>query len=223
MWAMDKLFVYLNHSRQIDSDRVESDKLIEDDERTMRIIQKITNSIDPSIQITFDVPSNHENNMVLILDVQANVNENGKISYVLFQKPMQNRLKVMKNSAMPTQQKMQILTQECYRRIHNTSEDIPDEVKTRVLERFMEDLKLSGYDEHDRLRILKGGFNTFKNIKEKEQKGLRPFYRSNLFNKEARKDAKKMKKKTWFKGRNENHQVVMFVEALAPLSVYFFF
>ena len=86
---------------------------------------------------------------------------------------------------MPKQQRMQILTQECFRRLHNTSDDTPDEIRNEILNNFMKDLKQSGYNENDRLNVLKGGFKTFENLKTKERNRIRPFYRSNLFMKVA--------------------------------------
>ena len=123
---------------------------MEADKRTMLLIQKIANSIDPQIQFTFDVPSNYSDNMVPILDVKAGINEDNEIDYIFYQKPMQNRLVVPKQSAMPLQQKMTILTQECFRRLHNKRETIVDE-----------DLKTSGYSEQERQKITHSVPNAF--------------------------------------------------------------
>ena len=160
----------------------------------MEVIEKIANSIDPQIQITFDAPSNHDSNMVPILDVQAAINDDNKIVFMFYKKPIQNRLAVMKKSAMPMNKKIQVLTQKCLRRLHNTYDDIPEDKKKETLEQFMKDLRLSGYNELERLNILQGGFKTYENLKLKEKKGLRPFYRSNQFMKEERKQLKKKKK-----------------------------
>ena len=73
--------------------------------------------------------------------------------------------------------KMTILTQEVCRRLHNTKEDVPDDVKNEILNKYRENLKLSGYSEKKRLKIHEGGFKTFQNLKDKEEAGDRPFYR----------------------------------------------
>ena len=70
---------------------------------------------------------------------------------------------------------MTILTQECFRRLQNTSETTKDDTKICILNEFMIDLKLSGYDEKDRENILKGGINTYSKLKLKEQQGKRSF------------------------------------------------
>ena len=73
----------------------------------------------------------------------------------------------LKSAAMTMNQKMNIVTQQCFTRLHNTSEDADEEIKVKVLNEFMNDLQLSGYNEQDRLTILEGGVNTFRNLKEK--------------------------------------------------------
>ena len=73
---------------------------------------------------------------------------------------------------------MTILTQECFRRLHNTSESVSNEVKEDILNEYMVDLKLSGYNEKERHNILKGGINTYSKLKVKEKVGKRSFYRS---------------------------------------------
>merc|ERR1712082_272050 len=89
--------------------------------------------------------------MVPILDVKAKINSSSKeIVYMFYQKPMSNRLVTLKTSAMTMRQKMTILTQECFRRLHNSSPNLPVEKTKETLDRFMEDLVLSGYNENDR-------------------------------------------------------------------------
>ena len=98
-------------------------------------------------------------------------------------------------------QKFTIVTQQCFNRLHNTSEEVDDKVKVDILNEFMQELKESEYTETDREIILKGAINTYINLKIKEMKGVRPFYRDNYFEKSQRKFTKDSKKKNWFKGK----------------------
>ena len=149
----------------LNENKVESDKEIPDDERTMRIIQKIANSIDPHIQVTYDVQSNYSDKMVPILDIKATVNSDNEIDYIFYQKEISNRLVTLKDAAMTNKQKFDILTQQCFRRIHNTRETLQDDVKKAPLDRFMNYWKLSGYKENDRKNLLTGGLETFRKKK----------------------------------------------------------
>ena len=201
-----------NNQIVIHGDKVEEDKMIPSDVRTMNIIKQVANSIDKHIQVTYDVPSYHDDGYVPILDVKVKLNSNGKLEHIFYKKPMANRLTTLKSSAYSMKNKMTILTQECFRRLHNTSEFVSNETKANILNEFMIDLKLSGYNEQDRKNILRGGINTYSKLKIKETEGKRSFYRS--YN-EQKSESKDDKAKNWFKkGKNgSNFKSVMFVEA----------
>ena len=159
-------------------DQEEVDEDIPDDVRTMKIIQQIANEIDDQFKVTFDVPTNHEDGRVPILDIKVSVNSDNLIDYIFYQKPMASKKVILKSSAMSYRNKIITLTQECFRRLHNTSESIEESVKIVILNKFMKSLKLSGYGESERLLILESGLNTFEKLKKREVEGERPFQRS---------------------------------------------
>ena len=66
------------------NDKVDEDMFLHDDRRTMQVIQSIANSIDESIRITFDVPSNHEDGRVPILDVKVRIDETNRIEHIFY-------------------------------------------------------------------------------------------------------------------------------------------
>ena len=90
------------------------------------------------------------------------------------------------------------MTQEVFRRIHNTKAEAEESLRNEILDMFMIDLKHSGFNEKERLRILEGGFKTIENLQAKVAKGERPFYRPADFNKEERRKEKEKKKNEWF-------------------------
>ena len=181
----------------------------------MKVFQKIANSLDENIQVTFDCPSLNEDNMVPVLDVKLRVNSNGYIEYSFYRKPCANNLLVLKESALAMKNKFTILTHECFRRLHNCSDTLPEEEKVEILNKFMSDLKDSGYNEKERKNILEAGLKTFSNLKEKEKNGERPFYRSRFFQQDGKINLQHKKSRNWFKtGKNGNcFKSVMFVEA----------
>ena len=193
---------YVNNKLIVHNDKIEEDKSIPDDIRTMKIIQIIANNIDPTIKVTFDVPSNHDDGRVPILDVKIRIDEKGRAEHIFYKKPVANRLSTLKSSAYSMQNKMNILTQECFRRLHNTSDFVETEIKVKIINEFMEDLKLSGYTEKDRENILIGGVNTYERLREKERQNIRPFYRPR--EEQLVSGSKKINKvKNWFKKREE--------------------
>ena len=133
---------------------VEIDSNTEDDKITMVIIEDIANNIDENLKVTYDIPSNYEDLKVPILDVKAGLNDKNEIEYEFYKKPIANNLVTMKSSALSMNQKMTILTQQGFTVLHNTSEDVDDDVKLKHLNDFMQRLRISGYTESDRQNIL---------------------------------------------------------------------
>ena len=182
---------------------------------TKDVIKEIANNISEELKVTYDVESNYSDRKVPILDLKVGINNENKIEYHFYQKPMCNKTVILKNSAFSMNQKISSLTQECFRRLHNTSAKINEEIKIQILNEFMQSLHCSGYSENDRLNILKGGINTYIKLKCLELSGKRPFYRPNNFER-IQRDSSKLKKKTnWFKSDNceSKFKSVLFVDA----------
>ena len=154
---------------------VDNDSRTDDDKRTMGIIKEIANKIDENLKVTYDVPSNYEDRRVPILDVKAGIDDNDKIIYTFYKKPIANELVTLRSSALSMKQKMTILTQQGFTVLHNTSEDINDNVKVDLLNEFMYRLQISGYSESERENILRGSIKTYVNLKLKEYSNERPF------------------------------------------------
>ena len=95
---------------------------------------------------------------------------------------------------MPMRKKMKTLSQEVFRRLHNTKHELPWNIKVEILEKYMTELKASGYSEQDRFEVLKSGIKCYESLRRKEQEGLRPFFRKKNFQRKLR-DEEKMKKK----------------------------
>ena len=70
--------VYENEELKYDENKVDNDKKIPDDERTMILIQLIANSLDTHIKVTYDCPSKHTDRYVPILVLKVKVNTNKK-------------------------------------------------------------------------------------------------------------------------------------------------
>ena len=55
----------------------------------------------------------------------------------------------------------------------------------------MAELKISGYSENDRAEILKSGIRRYENLRDKERKGIRPFFRKRTYEEKKRHEEKK--------------------------------
>ena len=108
---------------------------------------------------TVDVPSNHPDKKMPVLDLQVWL-EGKQIKYIFYEKPMKSSKVIEKKSALPYTMKMRALTQEAFRRIHNTEKGVFEENKGSILSHFMQKLKNSGYNEQKIYNIMIAGFKT---------------------------------------------------------------
>ena len=161
------------------------------------------------IQLTVDYPSNYDDGKMPILDMRVWMNQKREIEYIFYEKPMRSNLVIGKNSALPMMMKMKTLTQETFRRIHNTRESLREEYLPEILSKYSQKLKDSGYSEEDRLSIIEGGFKTHENILKLEAAGKRDYYRTPE-NREKERNGKN--RNEWYKKAGNNYTAVMFVE-----------
>ena len=112
---------------------------------------------------------------------------------------------------MAMNKKIDSLSQEVFRRLHNTKFEVEWEDTVVILTKFMSELMASGYNENDRYQILKSGIKLYENLREKERAGLRPFYRKKNFERSKRMREKEAKKETWFQNKDNKFASVFFV------------
>ena len=183
---------YINGKLQFNEVKAEKDKNVPEDKRTMEIVKDIANTIDDMIVMTTDVPSNYDDNKVPMLDTKVWIeDESNLVFFEFYEKPTKNRFVISKSSAMSVKKKIEILSQETFRRLHNTKQEIKWENKVSILNKFMSELKMSGYSEGDRFQILKSGIQRYNGLRKKETDGKRPFYRSRNFNTTEKRREKK--------------------------------
>ena len=131
----------------------------------MKVLNKIADSIDDMLKFTIDFPSKYEDKRMPVLDLKVWLENDNTVNYIFYEKPMKSNFVIDKLSALPYSMKMKSLTQEVFRRLHNTNEKILEENKSEILSKFTQKLKNSGYNEKERLNIVKGGMKTYDNLK----------------------------------------------------------
>ena len=82
----------------------------------------------------------------------------------------------MENSALPSNQKRTILTQECLRRLVNTKFELGEEIRTEHMNNFMLKLKNSGYSHKFRTEILDSALSAYEKILSEHKAGTKPMY-----------------------------------------------
>ena len=184
------------------------------EEVTMEVLNKIANSIDPMVKLTIDIPSKYKNKKLPVLDIQINVNkeENNRIDYEYYEKPMKNKKVLLSDAAIPSKEKRTILTQECMRVLRNTKIELGIETRNKHLNAFMLKMKNSGYPVKYRKEILNSALKGFEKMVKDNENGTKPLFRDRNWNKEERNKEKRNKKTNWYKqDKNKDYKTVLFV------------
>ncbi len=151
----------------IREDKTDEDSQCQIDERSMREMKKMANSICPIIQMEEDYPSKNADKKLPILDLKVWVNDENIILYEFYRKSMSSRLVMMQTSAMPKSMKRSVLTQEAIRILRNCSDQLPWSRVTTILSDFCLRMKISGYNERYRLNIIKSAIKRVGETKRK--------------------------------------------------------
>jgi hypothetical protein len=186
----------------IEQDKIQEDSQVAEDERTMREIAKMADSVCPIIQMTWDCPGNYEDKKMPLLDMKiwlSKEQEEQRISFEFYRKPMASRLLILARSALPSRTKRAALTQDAIRIMRNCSVDIPWERRAELLSDFSLRMKLSGYPARYRETVFQSALKAWERMAEEDRTGVRPLYRDRSWRKEERSREKERKKAGWFK------------------------
>ena len=192
----------------------EEDEGVPPDERTMRVIQQVASYIHPSIRSTIDCPSRHADGKMPSLDVKMWIEEidnQKKIVYEHYEKGMTTKAVVHAKSALPTQTKRTVLTQEVLRILLHCSKHVKWETVCSHINKFMKKMQFSGYSQPFRCTVVDSALNAIKLIREKEALGIRPINRPKEWRRVEREKEKLEKKQSWYK--SGGFDSVLFVPA----------
>ena len=180
---------------------VAEDEGIPADERTMRLLQQVASSIHPSIRLTIDFPSAHEDGKVPMLDVKmwiGEVNGERKILHEHYEKEMASKMVVHARSSIAEKTKRTILTQEVLRILLNSSKELPWKAVCDKVNQLMRKMQYSGYSPVFRMSVVKSALNAMETVSSKEEMGIRPRYRPKEWRMREREDERN-EKKSWYK------------------------
>jgi len=185
---------------------------------TFEVVKQIGDSIHSSIQLEIDVPSNHTDQKVPILDLKVWIDEisvgEGYRRVILhehYMKDVSSKFVIHRNSALNLNVKRTILTQQCLRVMLNCSPLLTPEFAINNLNLFMLRLQVSGYDQLFRYQILKSAQMAYKKIVEADELNIKPLYRNKNWKKDERRIEKELKGTNWYtKG---NYESVLFIPA----------
>ena len=212
--ALQKGTKYYDGKLIFDESLAAEERNLHIDQTTMNVLTEIANQIHKMLSFTNDVPSNHEDKKVPILDLKVSLNpsENNRLDFEFYEKKTKNPKVILASSAISWSKKRTILTQEGLRRLRNTAIPLGEEVQNGHLSNFMLKLKKSGYDKKFRIEILKSVKSAYKKMVEADEQGEIPLYRSSEWKKaNPRKLRNKSRIDWWNKKGPIKYSTVLFV------------
>ena len=209
---------YLDDEHVLVSEENETNSDQQKDERTMKRLKEIGNAIHPSIQLTVDYPSNHENGRMPVLDTEQWIEKievdgemKDQILHSQYTKEMANKFVIHRNSANPLRSKFNILVADLVRVMRNVSQKCPDEERKLKIEEYICRMQYSGYSKRERTEVYKRAKAKFNDMVKRSNDGTQPLYRSKNWHAKERRELKKAKKKEWY--TRDGSEAVFFVEA----------
>ena len=180
----------------------QEDEGMPDDERTMKLLQSVANSIHRSIRMTIDYPSRYAEGKCPMLDVKMWIEEIDGGYYILYEhyeKEMATKAVIHASSAIPYKTKRTVLTQEMLRIMLHCSNFLPWQTVLKHLNNLTRKMQYSGYDQTFRYTVAKSAINAYKTIRDNEERGFRPMHRPKNWRRTERIMEKEEKKKSWYK------------------------
>ena len=188
----------------------------------MKKVKEIANGIEPSIQVTIDCCSNHEDEKTPILDVKVWVEElqdnEAKILHSHYMKDVSTRTVMHENSSHSARMKYNVMVNEIDRVMRNTSPHLAweDSIVPSV-SYYMKRMAYSGYSQQFMVRTLKCALEKYDIRKKRFDDGHSYYDLSDLPGKK-----KKDNPHDWYK-EDGRYESVLFVEPTEKSSLKIMF
>ena len=207
-----------NSGNEVEKEEENTDKQRET--QGMKMFQEIGNGISKSIKLEIDHPANHNEGKMPLLDVKVWLQESEEITdedetlnntddkernkkkrimYEHYRKEMASKMTIHARSALPHNQKRNILTQEVIRILKNCSQELPWEIKAKHIEDLSVRMQFSGHNKKMRKEVIKSGIKAFRTMEANDKAGTTPLHRPREWQRNAREKMKRIKKENWYK------------------------
>ena len=175
-------------------------------EHTKQQFLEVINSCFNFLSFTAELQTDYSDNYMPTLDLKAKLTGENKMTYQFFEKPTTSKYCVMREAAMGEQSKIAILSQEVNRRLLNTCEEEPQEVRDQVLNNFNAKLTVSGYDEDQVKQIMRRGVIRYETLRILDRQGKRRLHRPAWTTEEERARKKLTSKEDWYREKEQNEE-----------------
>ena len=140
----------------------------------MDILREIADSIEQNIQFTTDIPNNHTDAKMPVLDLKVWMDVRDtypQILHTFYKKEVASKYTILERSAMSKGTKRSTLFQEALRRLQNVSPALPFSEAIPHMDEFSNMLRISGYSSQYRYNVMKGAIERMKEVRRKVASG----------------------------------------------------
>jgi len=139
----------------------------------------------------------HEDKKLTILDLKVwlkSIEENKQIIlHEHYHKEVASKTVINKRSAMPKKTIRTILTQEVIRILRNCNKNLEWKETCKHVETFCARMQFSGHNKEMRAQVVRSALNAYAKMREKDEKGENPRYRTWQWKKEERLEKRRDK------------------------------
>ena len=161
-------------------------------------LKEIADSVLEGIEVEIDLPENHPDGKLPILDMKSWLDPSGNILYQHYEKSMASKQVISARSAHSESSKRAVHISECVRRMVNTSRRLDwTEYFVPALTNYMERMKKAGYRETYRRRVIMAALKVYDSKQKKDLADETPLNRPSGYKKVERRREKRRKKKDW--------------------------
>jgi hypothetical protein len=194
-----------NNKFEITQEAIEEDnKKLQEGEpisrRMARICQPIMNSVNCDLKFTTEVAEDFGDGRLPTLDFTIE-EIHWMMIHSYFEKSMKTPYQVMERSAMSEQQRYSILSNELIRRMSKVHLSIGQEERLSIVEKFIKQLKTSGYSRLQAREAVVSGLVGMKRKMDRKHKLGEEMYRSAASTLKPRLKKKLLEKTSWYKDK----------------------
>ena len=175
-------------------------------QKTAEVLKMIMNGICGWLSLTMETEEMF-GGWLPTLDLEIRVNDQNKVIYRYYEKPMIPNMVLHKRSAMPESTRRSTLNQELIRRMVNTSEMVSMEERVGIVDKYATKLMNSEYPLEEARNIIIGGLKGYERLlslsKDTTNPKWKPLHMAAGWNARNRKRAKDLSKTNWYKGKTE--------------------
>ena len=203
---------------EVKEELVDEDKMVPEDERTMKLLKEVANTVYECVQFTVDFPSAHPEKKVPVLDLKVHCKE-GQIIHEFYEKPCASKLVIPFTSAHSRKMKMAVMVEEGIRRLRNHSRGLEWEASRRVMELWSRKLRRSGYPMTVRHQVIKTACEKWDKMCEDEDNGVRPVHRPREWKERERRLEKEAKVGNWHQAHRNQVSAPLILDPVAGVMV----